>query len=160
MINTVLLVPQILTDSEKKRNLCGQMSPADSQDTYQAISAKADVPSHGEAEEDPLKMTFPGGIKAEPEVRCVSLSMLGRFHQCRYPSFYEILLQLTAYNCKNFAKAECIQRHWAAGGQQTFPTIPVSVHMPGSSELLELTFHRTYLCYSCPARLSNSKKNF
>jgi hypothetical protein len=54
------------------------MSPGASQDAYQAISVKAEVPSDAEAEEDPLAITFPGGIKAEPEVSCVSVSMLGR----------------------------------------------------------------------------------
>jgi hypothetical protein len=67
------------------------MSPASSQDAYQAISVKAEVPSDAEEEEDPLA-TSPG-MKAEPEVSCVSVSMLGQFHKYRYPSFYELLLQ-------------------------------------------------------------------
>jgi hypothetical protein len=56
------------------------MSPASSQDGYEAISVKAEVLSDAEAGEDPLEITFPGGIKAEPEVSCVSVSMLGRCH--------------------------------------------------------------------------------
>jgi hypothetical protein len=55
------------------------MSPASSQDGYQAISVKAEVPSDVEAEEDPLSIRSPG-IKAEPEVSCVSVTMLGGFH--------------------------------------------------------------------------------
>jgi hypothetical protein len=68
------------------------MCPASSQDAYQAISIKAEVLSDAEAEEDPLAITSPG-MKAEPEVSCVSLSMLGRFHKDRYLSFYKLLLQ-------------------------------------------------------------------
>jgi hypothetical protein len=55
------------------------MSPASSQDAYQAISVKAELPSDAEAEKDPLAIISPG-IKAKPEVSCVSVSMLGRFH--------------------------------------------------------------------------------
>jgi hypothetical protein len=55
------------------------MSPASSQDAYKAISVKAEVPSDAETEEDPLSITSPG-VKAEPEVSYVSVSMLGRFH--------------------------------------------------------------------------------
>jgi hypothetical protein len=51
---------------------------------------KAEVPS--DAEEYPVLLTFVG-IKAEPEVSCVSMPMLGRFHKYRYPLFYEVLLQ-------------------------------------------------------------------
>jgi hypothetical protein len=56
---------------------------------------KVEVPSDADAdvEEDPLAVPFPGGIKAEPEVSCVSMPMLGRFHKYRYPSFYELLQQ-------------------------------------------------------------------
>lgn len=68
------------------RGSCGEMWPAYSHDAYQETSIKAEVPSDAEAE-DPLAITFPGrGIKAEPEVRCVSVSMLGRFHKYRSPS--------------------------------------------------------------------------
>jgi hypothetical protein len=54
---------------------------------------KAEVLSDVEEEEDPLAITFPGGIKAEPEVSCVCLSMLGQFHKYRHFLFYELLLQ-------------------------------------------------------------------
>jgi hypothetical protein len=43
-------------------------------------------------EEDPVPMIIPG-IKVEPEVSCVSGSMLGGFHKYRYSLFYELLLQ-------------------------------------------------------------------
>jgi hypothetical protein len=56
------------------------MSPAASQDAYQAISVKVEVPSDAEAEEGPQAITFPGGVKAETEVSCSSVSMLSRFH--------------------------------------------------------------------------------
>jgi hypothetical protein len=61
------------------RNLYDEICPAFPQDAEQAISIKVEVPSDGEAEEDPLAITFPGGIKAEPEVSWVSGSMFGRF---------------------------------------------------------------------------------
>jgi hypothetical protein len=80
MIDAALLVLQNLTDSEKERVLCGDMSPAASQDVYQAISVIAGVLSDAEAQVDPLSVTLPGGIKAEPEVSSVSVSILGRFH--------------------------------------------------------------------------------
>jgi hypothetical protein len=70
------------------RGLCGEVSSASPQDADQAIIIKAEVPSDAEAEDDPLAITFPGGIKADPEVSSVSVSMLGRFHYHRYPSFY------------------------------------------------------------------------
>jgi hypothetical protein len=75
MIDVALIVLQNLTDSEKQRGMDSEMSPAFSQDSYQAISVKAEVPSDAEAEEDPL-----AGMKAEPEVSCASVSMLGQFH--------------------------------------------------------------------------------
>jgi hypothetical protein len=80
MMDAGLVVLQNVADSEKERSLCSEMSPAASHDAYQAISIKSEVPSDAEAEEDPLAITFPAGIKAEPEVSCVSVSMLGRFH--------------------------------------------------------------------------------
>jgi hypothetical protein len=61
------------------------MCPA-SHDAHPAISIKAEVPSDTEAEEEPDPLTFVG-IKAEPEVSCVSMPVLGRFHKYRYPSF-------------------------------------------------------------------------
>jgi hypothetical protein len=57
----------------------------------EGITIKAEVLSDAEEEDDPLT-TFPQ-IKAEPEVSCVSVSMLGGFHKCRCPSFYELSLQ-------------------------------------------------------------------
>jgi hypothetical protein len=80
------------------RGLCGEMCPAFSHDAYQATNIKAEVPSDAEAEDGPPAITSPRGIKAEPEVSCVSISMLGGFRNYKYPSFYkhsicELLLQ-------------------------------------------------------------------
>jgi hypothetical protein len=66
-----LVVLQIATDLENVRVFCTEMCPASSQDAYQDISIKAEVLSDVEEEEDPLAITFSGGIKAEPEVSCV-----------------------------------------------------------------------------------------
>jgi hypothetical protein len=55
------------------------MCPTSSYNAYSAVSIKAEVPSDAEAEEDSLTITSPG-IKAEPEVSNVSVSMLGQFH--------------------------------------------------------------------------------
>jgi hypothetical protein len=67
------------------RGLCDEICTASSQDADQAISIKAEVLSEAEAQENPLAIIFPGGIKAESEVSCVSMSMLGGFHKCKYP---------------------------------------------------------------------------
>jgi hypothetical protein len=80
MVDGVLIILQNLTDSGKERVLCSEISPASSQDEYQAISVKTEVLSDAESEEDHLAIKFPGLIKAEPEVSCVTMSMLGRFH--------------------------------------------------------------------------------
>jgi hypothetical protein len=81
------------------QGLCTEICPASSYDVYQAINIKAEVQSDTEAEEDPLAITFRGGIKAEPEVSSVFVSMLG-FHKYTYPPFYkhsvyELLLHRT-----------------------------------------------------------------
>jgi hypothetical protein len=55
------------------RDLCVEMCPASSHDAYQAISKKAEVQSDAEVEVDPLAITFPLEIKAEPEVSCISM---------------------------------------------------------------------------------------
>jgi hypothetical protein len=79
MIDTEFLVLQNLTDSEREQNLCSEILPSASQGAHQATSIKAELLSDAEAEEDPLAITFAGGIKAEPEVSCVSMSLLGQF---------------------------------------------------------------------------------
>jgi hypothetical protein len=81
-----LVVLQNPTDSENAQSLCTETCPASSHDAYQAITIKAEVLSAVE-EEDPLAVPFPE-IKAEPEVSCVSVSMLGGFHKYRYSLFY------------------------------------------------------------------------
>lgn len=84
-----LVVLQNLMSLTKKRGLHSEMSHASSQDTYQAISVKAEVLSDAEAEEDPDPVPFPG-IIAEPEVSCVSVPMLRGFHRYGYPLFFEL----------------------------------------------------------------------
>jgi hypothetical protein len=76
MIDVTLVV---LQNSENETSLCSEMSPEASQNAYQAISVKGEVPSDAdaEAEDDPLAIIFPGGIKSEPEVSCASVSILG-----------------------------------------------------------------------------------
>jgi hypothetical protein len=86
-----LAVLQNLDDSENVRSLCSETCPASSHDAYQAINIKAEVLSDVEEEEDPLAVTSPG-IKAEPEVSCVSVTMLGGFHKYRHSLFYELFL--------------------------------------------------------------------
>jgi hypothetical protein len=53
---------------------------------------KADVLSDVEEEEDPVPVALPG-IKAEPEVSCVPVSMVGGFHKYRYSLYYRLLLE-------------------------------------------------------------------
>jgi hypothetical protein len=69
------------------RGLHSELCPASSHDAYLANSIKAEVLSDAEAEDDPLAIPFPG-IKAEPEVRSVSVAILGGFHKYKYTSFY------------------------------------------------------------------------
>jgi hypothetical protein len=66
-----LVVLQNPTDSENVRGLSSEVCPASSHDISEAISIKAEVLSDVEEEEDPLTM-FPG-MKAEPEVGCVTV---------------------------------------------------------------------------------------
>jgi hypothetical protein len=71
------------------QGLCTEICPESS---HEAITIKAEVLSDVEEEEDPLATIFPE-IKAEPEVSCVSVSMLGGFHKYTYLSLYEISRQ-------------------------------------------------------------------
>jgi hypothetical protein len=80
MIDTTLVVLQDLIDSDKLQGLCSEMSPASSQDAYEATRVKAEVLSDAEEEEHPVPLTF-AGIKTEPEVSCLSESVLDRFHR-------------------------------------------------------------------------------
>jgi hypothetical protein len=91
------------------RGQCGGICPASSHDADQGISIKVEVPSDAEAEEDLPAITFPGGIKADPEVSCVPVLMLGGFHKYNYPSFRKIrfmnfcyIEQLTFIRSKRF----------------------------------------------------------
>jgi hypothetical protein len=83
-------------DLEKVRSLHSEICPASSHNTYPAVSIKAEVFSDAEEEEYPEPLTFVG-IEAEPEVSCVSVSMLWGFTNgylsfCNH-SIYELLLQ-------------------------------------------------------------------
>jgi hypothetical protein len=82
MTDAAFLDSQNRADFEwvRVRGLSGETCPTSSQDAYQKISVKAEVPSDAVAEEDPLAITSPE-IKAEPEVSCVSVSLLGGFHK-------------------------------------------------------------------------------
>ncbi|XP_033607406.1 zinc finger protein 782-like [Cryptotermes secundus] len=75
--------PKNPTDSEKLQGPCSEMSPASSQDSYQAISVKAEVLSDAEEEESPVPLTFVE-IKAEPEILYDLQSMDGeeRLYSC------------------------------------------------------------------------------
>jgi hypothetical protein len=87
-----LVVLQNPTDLENVQGLGTDLYPASFHDACQAISIKAEELSDAEEEEDPPAITLPG-IKAEAEVSCVCLSMLGEFHKYTYSLFYELLLQ-------------------------------------------------------------------
>jgi hypothetical protein len=60
-------------DLDTVRGLRSEICPA-SHDAYPAVIMKTEVPSDAEEEECPLPLTFVG-IKAEPEVSCVSTSL-------------------------------------------------------------------------------------
>jgi hypothetical protein len=87
-----LIVLQDLTDLEKVRSPHSEICPESSHDAYQAISIKVEKLSDAEDEEDPDPVTLPG-IKLEPEVSCVSVSVLGGFQKYGCSSFYKLLLQ-------------------------------------------------------------------
>jgi hypothetical protein len=70
------VVLQNLADLEKIRGLCSEMCPAISYDAYQAVTIKAEVFSDTE-EEYPFRIAVPG-IKAEPEVSCVSIRWISQ----------------------------------------------------------------------------------
>jgi hypothetical protein len=87
-----LFVLQKPADIDKVRGLCSEICPASPHDAYPAVSIKAEVFSDAEEEKCRVPLTFVG-VKGEPEVSCVSVPMLRRFHKHMYPSFYELLLQ-------------------------------------------------------------------
>jgi hypothetical protein len=72
MIDKDVMVFQNHTNSAMElRDPCCQPNPT-SGDASQAISIKVEEVSDAEEEEGPVPITFPK-IKAEPEVRCMSL---------------------------------------------------------------------------------------
>jgi hypothetical protein len=70
-----LFVLQDVTDLEKAQGLCGEIYTASSHDVTHAVSIKTEEFSDAEVVEVPAAITFTG-IKDEPEVSCVSVSML------------------------------------------------------------------------------------
>jgi hypothetical protein len=106
MIDMALVVSQNPTNSENVRDLCTEICSAPSHDAYQAISIKAEVLSDGEEEEYPVPVIYPG-IKAEPEVSCVSGYMLGDFTNRDIRCFVNICYneQRTSKRCL-FTEAE------------------------------------------------------
>jgi hypothetical protein len=85
MIDTALFVSQNLADSEEGQSLCSEIRPASSHDACHAKSIKAEEVCDAEEEKYPVPVTFER-IKAEPEVSCVSVTMLSGFYKYRYPS--------------------------------------------------------------------------
>jgi hypothetical protein len=77
---TSLFVLQDVTDLEKVRGLCGEIYTACSHDVTHAVRIKTEELSDAEVVEGPSAITFTG-IKDEPEVSCVSVSMLSGFHK-------------------------------------------------------------------------------
>jgi hypothetical protein len=72
MIDKDVMVLQNHTDSAMEVwDPCGEPNPT-SGDASQAISIKVEEVSDAEEEAGPVQITFPK-IKAEPEVRCLSL---------------------------------------------------------------------------------------
>jgi hypothetical protein len=80
MIVTALFVLQDVTDLEKVGGLCGEIYTAYSHDVTHAVSIKTEELSDAEVVEETVEITFTG-MKDEPEVSCVSVSRLSRFHK-------------------------------------------------------------------------------
>jgi hypothetical protein len=102
------VVLQNLADLEKGQGLCSEICPASSHDAYEAISIKAEVFSDAEGEEYPVPIKFPG-IKAEPEVSCISVRWIS---QVQVSLVLRTSLQQTTYICKMvfFPKVEKFYR--------------------------------------------------
>jgi hypothetical protein len=86
MIVMALFVLQDVTDLKKVRGLCHEIYTASSHDVSHAISIKTEELSDAEVVEEPVQITFTG-IKNEPEVSCVFISMLGGFHKYTFSQF-------------------------------------------------------------------------
>jgi hypothetical protein len=72
MVEKDAIVLQNRTNSRMEvQDPCGEMNPT-SGDASQAINIKVEEVSDAEEEEGPVPISFPK-IKAEPEVRCMSL---------------------------------------------------------------------------------------
>jgi hypothetical protein len=92
MIVMALFVLQDVSDLEKVRGLCGEIYTPSLHDVTHAVSIKTEEFSDAEVVEEPVPVTFTG-IKDEPEVRCVSVSMLSGFPEyttSRFTSFSSV----------------------------------------------------------------------
>jgi hypothetical protein len=65
---------QDVTDLEKVGGLCGEIYTSSSHDVTHAVSIKTEEFSDAEVVDEPGPITFPG-IKADPEVSCMSVSL-------------------------------------------------------------------------------------
>jgi hypothetical protein len=91
---------------------------------------KAGVFSDAEEEEDPVPLTFVG-IKAEPEVSCVSMSMLWDFTNTGIPHFVNTQFMnfcyneqlITTYICEQYCceSREIHTQQRASGEKQASP---------------------------------------
>jgi hypothetical protein len=91
--DVALFILQNHTDLEEPQGACSEICPA-LHDTSSDISIKAEVLSDTE-EEYPTPITFMG-IKAEPEVSCVSVSMLWEFTNKGFFILRTFILQIFA----------------------------------------------------------------
>jgi hypothetical protein len=110
MIFTALFVLQDVTGLEKVQGLCGEIYTASSHDVSHAVIIKTEEFSDAEEVEEPVPVTFPG-IKAEPEVSCVSVSMLSWFHKYTTAQFtYFCYSEQLKFVGSSFIKAiKCIR---------------------------------------------------
>jgi hypothetical protein len=152
-------VLQDLTDLEKVRSPHREICPASTDKAYQAISIKAEKLSDAEDEDDPVPVTFPV-INLEPEVSCVSVSMLCGLHiYVGIPHFTNFCYREQITLIRSFFFSLKVEKHIQSLGQvrrsrhiTTGLEIPPSqfVHMPCSNHtesavLLMLTFHLLFV---------------
>jgi hypothetical protein len=84
MIDMGCFVLQNPTDFEMIPGMCAEECPASSDDSHPAISIKDEVLSDAEEEKYPVPVAFVG-IKGEPEVSYVSVSMFCDFRNTGIP---------------------------------------------------------------------------
>jgi hypothetical protein len=89
MIVMALFVVQHVTDLDKGRGLWGEIYSASSHDVTHAVNIKTEEFSDAEIVEEPVAITFPG-IKDEPEVSCLPMSVLSEFHKYMTARFTDL----------------------------------------------------------------------